>query len=198
MANLSLIEDTLGRLESERAEKVSGKTRTWLDPLLADARMSVGDLRLAAERIASLAERLGKVGEKTTVTDGANPTPAAPRRAQVLVVDDDESVARTLARVLRGHDVVVALHAPDALERISSGERFDVIVCDFMMPVMTGAQFYEKLKVLAPEQAARMVYITGGTTTAHDSRFLANVGLPILPKPFAPNELRALVQQYLR
>jgi len=71
----------------------------------------------------------------------------APRRGQVLVVDDDAKVAAGVSRVLRDeHDVVVATsgRAALALEHLLSGQRVDVILCDLMMPEMTGWTFTRK------------------------------------------------------
>ena len=68
-----------------------------------------------------------------------------PRVLHVLVVDDDPLVSRALARALGDCEVVVTSDARDALASIESGERFDVIVCDLMMPDMTGMDLYDAL-----------------------------------------------------
>src|SRR5579864_2736704 len=89
---------------------------------------------------------------------------AAPRSSgRVLVVDDEPRVARSIALALSdAFDVDVAHSGADALELVSQGERYDVILCDVMMPHMTGPELFERLRVVAPAMAEEMVFITGG------------------------------------
>ncbi len=63
------------------------------------------------------------------------------------------------------HDVTLTTNAVDALMRIRNGETFDVILCDLMMPEMTGVDFYVELQKLAQDQAMRVVFLTGGAFT---------------------------------
>ena len=94
--------------------------------------------------------------------------PAAPtKRARVLVVDDEVAIGRALERSLRRHHDVVAVSSGSvALSRIASGEHFDVILCDLMMPEMSGMALYARLVVAAPEHAARMIFVSGGVFAA--------------------------------
>jgi signal transduction histidine kinase len=69
--------------------------------------------------------------------------PAASRRGSVLVIDDEPAIGLLVDRVLSAdHDVRSALDANQALGWIEAGERFDVILCDLMMPQVTGMEFY--------------------------------------------------------
>jgi CheY-like chemotaxis protein len=113
---------------------------------------------------------------------------------RVLIVDDDEQVAKALARVLAGFDVTTELHAPSALRRITDGARFDVIVCDVVMPEMDGEAFFRKLEVLAPDQARALVFMTGGAFGPTSAKFLAEVDRPVLFKPCDAKTLRRLVE----
>ena len=65
-----------------------------------------------------------------------------------------------------------AIAPPEGLERITGGQEFNVILCDLMMPVMTGADFHRELSVRAPEQACRIVFLTGGAFTVNAREFL--------------------------
>src|SRR6185295_16584102 len=99
-----------------------------------------------------------------------SPAPAAApvtsgRRARILVVDDDAMVHRAIARLLRGHDLVCADGARDALARIDRGERYDLMLTDLMMPVMTGIELYEQLAARDLAHARRVVFMTGGAVT---------------------------------
>ncbi len=122
--------------------------------------------------------------------------PAPGARGRVLVVDDEASVGVALTRLLRKeHDVTALGRAGDALERIHGGERWDVILCDLMMPEMTGMELYRELVRVAPEQAKRMVFLTGGTFTQQARAFLQEVRNVRVEKPFDSEELRALIRR---
>ena len=116
-------------------------------------------------------------------------------RRRVLVVDDDELVLTSLERILSGeHEVTSTRTAADALRRCEAGERFDVILCDLMMPEMTGIDLRRELLRVAPDQAARMMFITGGAFTESAQQFLAETRVVHVEKPFDPLALRALVR----
>jgi CheY-like chemotaxis protein/two-component sensor histidine kinase len=130
--------------------------------------------------------------------------PAAPhavacRRGSVLVVDDEPSVAMVIRRILApDHDVVIVGNGRQALDRFETGERFDVILCDLMMPVMNGIGLYEQLSKTIPEQASRIVFITGGAFTPDAKSFLDRVPNDRVRKPFESLKLRGLVQTLVR
>ena len=52
--------------------------------------------------------------------------------------------------------------AEEALALIESGKRFDMLLCDLKMPRVSGMEFYAALLAGWPEQAARVVLMTGG------------------------------------
>jgi CheY-like chemotaxis protein len=93
---------------------------------------------------------------------------------------------------------VTATRAIDALQRIQSGERFDVILCDLMMPQVTGMELHAELAARDPAQAAKMVFVTGGAFTSDARGFLDKVPNRRLEKPFDLGTLRALVNQLVR
>lgn len=116
------------------------------------------------------------------------------RRARVLVVDDESAVGRALQRSLgRYHDVVVVTQGRAALTRIASGERFDAILSDIMMPDVTGMEIHEELSRIAPDQATRMIFLTGGAFTARAREFLDRVPNPCMEKPFEMASLLAVI-----
>ncbi|WP_163867894.1 PAS domain S-box protein [Myxococcus eversor] len=124
--------------------------------------------------------------------------PSAEKRGRLLVVDDEPLVCTALGRTLRPHhDVTLATRAQDALERIEAGEHYDVVFCDLMMPGMSGMDFYSTLMKRYPDQARRVVFLTGGAVTPQARAFLETVTSPHLEKPFAGRELLSLVQERL-
>ena len=114
--------------------------------------------------------------------------------ARVLIIDDDAVVARTLARTLRDHDVHIATDPREGLRRCRS-EAFDVVLCDVMMPEMTGPQLLARLSRSAeakvPPEA--VVFISGGAFEAATRAALDGFPNRLLEKPLDVAELRLLV-----
>lgn len=124
--------------------------------------------------------------------------PALPSRGRVLVVDDEPALGRLVARMLESeHDVTVVARARDALTWLD-GETFDVVLCDLMMPEMTGMDLVEHLRAHAPALADRVVLMTGGAFTERAREFLAAAPNLRLEKPFDAAAARALVRTYVR
>jgi PAS domain S-box-containing protein len=124
--------------------------------------------------------------------------PAPMGRCRVLIVDDEPRVAATLRMLLETeHDVEVAAGGAEALHRLSSGGRFDVIFCDLMMPDVTGMDLYAELASTAPDQAARIVFMTGGAYTIRANEFLASVPNTQIEKPFDIELIESLMRRAL-
>jgi PAS domain S-box-containing protein len=119
---------------------------------------------------------------------------SAPRRNRVLIVDDEPRVAQALKRMLHGdHDLTLASCGAEAIEHVAAGERFDAIITDVMMPNMTGIELFDRLETLAPDQAMRVIFLSGGVFTAQTRTRLEAAGNPQLQKPVSSQELRACV-----
>ncbi|HET8540214.1 MAG TPA: PAS domain S-box protein [Anaeromyxobacter sp.] len=123
---------------------------------------------------------------------------AAPRRARILVVDDEPLVGRAVARMLAAqHDVVVRVSARDALAELLGAGGYDLVLCDLMMPDMTGMELHARLAREAPALAGLLVFLTGGAFTPDARDFLARVPNVRLEKPISPEALRAAVASAL-
>jgi signal transduction histidine kinase len=121
------------------------------------------------------------------------------RRARILVIDDEAMIGTAIRRTLsKDHDVVTTVAASDALERIRAGEAFDIILCDLMMPQMTGMDLYAALGNLGREHADRIIFLTGGAFTPAARAFLDKVPNQRVEKPFDAQHLRALVNDRIR
>lgn len=119
------------------------------------------------------------------------------RRGRVLVVVEDVVNARAIRRVLeKEHDVSIGT-AKEAVAQIASGQSFDVILCDLMMPGMTGMDLFSELNGLAVDQAKNMVFLTGEVVTPKARVFLQTVQNQCLEKPFDTAQLRAVVRRRL-
>jgi PAS domain S-box-containing protein len=121
------------------------------------------------------------------------------RRGRVLIVDDEPAFARTFKRVLAGeHDVSISHSASGALEAFAAGQRFDVVLCDLMMPQVTGMDFFAALAGIDAEQARRVVFMTGGAFTSKARDFLASVPNQSFEKPLDLESLRAIVRSLVK
>jgi signal transduction histidine kinase len=128
----------------------------------------------------------------------ARTTQLPPLRGRILVVDDDAMIHRTMKRLLRDHDVVCTDSAGEALALIDRGERFDVILSDLMMPVMTGVEFYRELRTRSPDLVRRLVFVTGGAcATAGAEEFLRSVSNITLEKPFNQADFASVIARML-
>jgi PAS domain S-box-containing protein len=117
------------------------------------------------------------------------------RRAKILVIDDEPGIGDHLADLLGTRHAVVAMRsAADALDAIVRGERYDVILCDLMMPQMTGMELHAELERVAPDQARRMIAMTGGAFSAKAREFLA-AGHRSIDKPFDFAKLEAMIAE---
>lgn len=123
--------------------------------------------------------------------------PVGPARpVRVLVVDDEPNLRTSLAQILSiEHEVEALESARMALEKVRAGCRWDVVLCDVMMPDMSGVDLYRALEHEAPELLPRTVFLTGGAFTQRAAEFLAAVPNPRLEKPFEIDDLRLLIQK---
>ena len=121
------------------------------------------------------------------------------RRGTVLVIDDEEPLALAVRRFLSNDHEVTAVHsARAALDLLQAGTRYDVILCDLMMPQITGMELHDALAKLDPKQAERVVFMTGGAFTPSAREFLDTSDNPRLEKPFDLKVLRKLVNELIR
>jgi len=175
--------------------------------IVDDNRTSQGDLRnllAAADRPGPGRTQPPAVGQGISSTHpvaephAVAPPPEsapAPPRARVLVIDDEPLIARILKRGLSRHDVVVASDAREALDWIRRGDSFDVILCDLMMPDISGIDVHEYLTRDYPAVASRVVFMTGGAFTSKARQFLSSVSNERIDKPFLLSQVNKLIDR---
>jgi PAS domain S-box-containing protein len=144
----------------------------------------------------SLPASSGQVPEKIEPPRASAAPP--PKRGKILVVDDEVSVARTLKALLENeHDLVLAENGPEALAAIAAapGAGFDVIMCDLMMPGMSGMELFETVRRQHPGLEQRMVFMTGGVSMDRAREFLATCLNLTFEKPFDFTSLRRTLRR---
>ena len=125
---------------------------------------------------------------------GGAERPGAESRT-VLVVDDEPSIRSALTSYLAsaGHRPVAVHSGGEALAALER-QRFDLVLLDFRMPDMSGETVYERVHARDPEQATRVMFLTGDVQSESAREFIRSTGRPCLNKPFMLDELaRALV-----
>lgn len=120
----------------------------------------------------------------------------APR---VLVVDDEPLVVDSLQLVLSGECSVKGTTEPTkALSWVREGESFDVILCDVMMPDLNGVELRDRIATFDEDQAARIVFMTGGILLPHVRNLLDRVPNVWIEKPIHLEGLRDLIRRRTR
>jgi CheY-like chemotaxis protein len=118
------------------------------------------------------------------------------RKPRVLIIDDEPLIGATLRLLLLdAHDVDVVGSGEDAKERLESGERYDVILCDLMMPAPSGMDLHAWLASSGSELADRMIFMSGGVFTEEAQAFLERVPNPRVDKPFDHEHLLELIRE---
>ena len=117
---------------------------------------------------------------------------------QILIVDDEPSVVSALARLLShdGYTVETAGNGHLALAQLQA-QRYDVILCDLVMPELDGSDFYTILLRHYPSLCKRVIFLTGDLLGAESTAFLAQCGQPWLHKPCSATEVRSAIEQML-
>ncbi|MBI4508452.1 MAG: response regulator [Deltaproteobacteria bacterium] len=118
--------------------------------------------------------------------------------ARLLVVDDEPTIGTVIRRIMASTCAVTAVTTPrEGLDLIAQGMRFDLILCDMLMPEINGIQFYERCRIIDEEQASRIAFMTGGSLLAETEEFLRTTARSCLEKPFNTDQLRAMVSSLI-
>jgi PAS domain S-box-containing protein len=121
------------------------------------------------------------------------------RRPRLLVVDDERTLRTTLSALLGdAFEVVLADSGGAAFDVLRADRAFDVILCDLMMPEISGMQVHAWVSREAAELLPRMVFMTGGAFTRNASEFLEQVGSRYIEKPFEVRDLLEVLERVVR
>ncbi len=137
--------------------------------------------------------RIGQL--QTTLTDAisaAQEQSGQPKRTleRILVVEDDEEFRQILLDVLpgMGYTPTGVATGEEALREIEEGA-FDVVLCDYLLPTMSGADLLFKVKAMTPETL--VVMITGYPPSLDGHAFSNADGY--LMKPFRFDEIEQML-----
>jgi PAS domain S-box-containing protein len=124
--------------------------------------------------------------------------PPDTKKAKILIVDDEETIRHYLSRLLtgEGYSVETVENAAKALEIVRQ-KRFNLILLDVKMPVMSGTDLYVQLRDIAKSLAKRVLFITGDVMGEDTYKFFAETKTPYITKPFNDNTLIEKIRSML-
>jgi len=117
---------------------------------------------------------------------------------RILIVDDEAALRQVMTRMLSSHEVVSAASGHDALAILEQDRAFDLILCDLMMPGMSGIDVHQWLVSHDPLLAGRLVFMTGGAFGPSAAEYLSDAGNLKLEKPFTRSEFKEVVSNQIR
>ena len=138
-------------------------------------------------------------GESRMTDDGACAddavAPKSTRPARVLIIDDEEPIRMVLVEALMfaGHEADGAKDGETGLS-LATTKDYDLILCDFRMPVLGGEEFFHELHEHKPEAAQRVIFTTGDASSDKSREFLHKWGLECLHKPFSTKHVVELAR----
>ena len=117
-----------------------------------------------------------------------------PDPPRILIVDDELNICQSCVKVLKkmNYRVDYALNGYDALKMVEA-EPFDVIVTDLKMSSLGGMEVLRRVKEAFPD--TQVIVMTGYASVSSAVEVMKMGALDYLPKPFTPDELRAIVRQ---
>lgn len=128
-----------------------------------------------------------------------HPDHATGPAGRVLLIDDEHNVGRMIGQMLaQDHEVTVLTDARDALQLLEQGEHFDAVLCDLMMPEMSGMEFYQQLVLQKSDLQHHVAFMTGGAFTKEAREFLDDVPCHRVEKPISYGAIRALIHALVR
>ena len=118
---------------------------------------------------------------------------------RILVVEDEPAISDVCRRVLTGEgfEVDIAVNGEVALDMVGE-KQYDLCLIDVRTPTMNGKELYLWLQEKHPKLAGGVIFTTGDVMGGDTQSFLEQTARPFLPKPFTPEELKAIVRQALK
>ena len=110
---------------------------------------------------------------------------------KVLVVDDNDLNIKVLKRALNGLNMIIddASSGVEAIEKINSGNIYDVILMDIMMPKLSGSETLKKLKE-NPAFVTPVIALTADASRNAKSKYLKDGFVDYMPKPYNKKQIK--------
>lgn len=112
------------------------------------------------------------------------------RNGRFLAIDDEPQLLDIYRRLFtKEHELITARSGALAIEILQTDPNFDCIICDVIMPEISGIDIYNWLLEKDPKLIKKLLFVSGGSFTNKTRSFQAQVDAPFLQKPFSTNEL---------
>jgi two-component system NtrC family sensor kinase len=148
----------------------------------------------AAPRSKGTSRRIEPEGSASAPTPVLRAGSIPPPKPRILFIDDEGAIRRSYQRSFgRDHDITLASGGAEALEILSRTQDFELVVCDLLMPGITGMDVYRQACARFPQLQGRFVFVTGGLMQREVRSFLSTVGNQVIEKPFDFNSLREII-----
>jgi PAS domain S-box-containing protein len=141
---------------------------------------------------ASVSMAMDQISQRALAAKGR--ADSAPAGGYVLVIAGDAMTRSALQRALgQQYFLTCPRTSAEALALIEAGMRFDLILCDLAMPGLSATAFHSELARQYPDQARRIVLLTGGPSTPEIIELMQASSNPRLARSFEPRHLCAVV-----
>lgn len=117
----------------------------------------------------------------------------------MLVADDDVEICSLIGTILRSgpYALTICNDAESALVCVQRDEPFDIVICDFMLPGMSGIELIGQVRSNPRSADVPIVMISGHNNYAMDARAKSAGANVFLNKPFTLRQLRSTVESLL-
>lgn len=124
------------------------------------------------------------------------PAETLAHRARILIIDDEPLLGQTLTFAFSGrHDIVLASSGRDAIQKLREDARYDLVLCDLMMPDVSGSNVFEVVERERPELVSRFAFMSGGAFTERAQVFLEHYSGRRIDKPFTIADVERLLAE---
>lgn len=116
---------------------------------------------------------------------------------RILLVEDEKDLAQVVCEILNTlpAKVIVAKNGREAIRIIESGQSFDLVLLDLVLPQLSGLEVLRRLRRIS---TTTKVILSTGYVASLDSKDLAGLEISgVLGKPYMPNQLLAAVRAAL-
>jgi DNA-binding response OmpR family regulator len=125
--------------------------------------------------------------------------PTEGQSPRILVVEDEPAICQVCLRTLtaEGFEVDIAVNGAIAGKMLGE-KKYDLCLIDIRTPIMNGRELYQQIRDQYPNFTGKVIFTTGDVLDEKLASMLNNSKRPYLPKPFTPDELRAIVKKTLK
>ena len=118
---------------------------------------------------------------------------------RILVVEDEPAISELCQKVLAGEgfEVDIAVNGEVAQDMVEE-KQYDLFLIDIRLSAINGKELYQWLKEKHPQLTSRVIFTTGDVMSGDTITFLEQTGRLFLPKPFTPDELKAIMRETLK